>query len=93
MWSNQHPGSTEHYAYYCLANVLSGKHAVRSSSHFFRPDWEKLSYSDDYPWQSIDEMNVTYTWGFRGTLHHEGILSFVPHSASGEGSTCSRARG
>jgi len=91
--SNYHPGTTEHYPYYCLTTLLSAKHAIRNSAHFFRPDWEKLSYSDDYPWQTIDAMNVTYTWGFRTTLHQEGILSFVPHSASGEGSPTLDARG
>ncbi|MGA2066083.1 MAG: beta-galactosidase [Thermoguttaceae bacterium] len=91
--NNYHPGSTEHYPYYCLATVLSLKHPIRDSAHFFRPDWEKLSYSDDYPWQSIDEMNMTYTWGFRGTLHHDGILSFVPHAAAGEGSPTLDSRG
>jgi hypothetical protein len=91
--SNYHPGSTEHFPYYALCTVLSAKHPIRNSAHFFRPDWEKLSYSDDYPWQSIDEMNMTYTWGYRGTLHHDGILSFVPHAASGEGSPTLDSRG
>jgi hypothetical protein len=91
--NNYHPGTTEHYAYYCLADVLSGKHNLGSSAHFFRSDWEKLSYSDDYPWSSIDQLNMAYTWGYLTTLHHDGILSFVPHSASGEGTPTVDSRG
>ena len=83
--NNYHPGNTEHYPYYCLATVLSAKHPIRNSSHFFKPDWEKLSYSDDYPWQSIDEMNMTYTWGYRWHAAPEGILSFVPARGLGRG--------
>ena len=91
--NNYHPGSSEHYPYYCLATVVSSTHAIRESAHFFRPDWEKLSYSDDYPWQSIDQLNMAYTWGYRTSLHHDGILSFVPHAASGEGSPTLDSRG
>ena len=91
--SNYHPGTSEHYAYYCLADTLSAFHSVRGSQHFFKRDWEKLSYSDDYPWDSIDRMNVAYTWSYVTTLHQEGILSFVPHAVSGEGSPTVDSRG
>jgi hypothetical protein len=91
--NNYHPGATQHYAYYCLNDILSGNHPIGGSAHFFRNDWEKLSYSDDYPWQSIDQLNMTYTWGYLSSLQHNGILSFVPHAASGEGSPTVDARG
>ncbi len=91
--NNYHPGASEHYPYYCLADVLSSQHGINNSAQFFRHDWEKLSYSDDYPWYSIDKLNMAYTWGYLTTLHHDGILSFVPHAASGEGSPTVDSRG
>jgi len=93
LMNNYHPGTTEHFAYYCLANCLSAFHSVRNSQHFFKRDWKKLSYSDDYPWQTIDRMNVAYTWHYLTTLHQEGILSFVPRAVSGEGTPTVDARG
>ncbi|MFB3892410.1 MAG: alpha-amylase family protein [Phycisphaerae bacterium] len=91
--NNYIPGDTEHVGYYCLANAMSTYHNVNQSRHFFKPDWEKLSYSDDYPWDSVDRMNAGYSWGLMTSLHHEGILSFVPHSVQGEGTPTVDSRG
>ena len=91
--NNYVPGDTEHLAYYCLADVMSCYHLTNKSQHFFKPDWEKLSYSDDYPWDSVDRMNTGYSWGLLTSLHHGGILSFVPHAVQGEGSPTMDSRG
>ena len=87
------PGCTEHFGYYCLNNMLHCYQTVKGSQHFFKPDWEKLSYADDYPWQTIDRMNMTYTWGYLNSIHQENILSFVPHAVSGEGTPTMDSRG
>jgi hypothetical protein len=91
--NNYHPGTTEHFSYYCLSNDISAFHSVRGSQHFFKPDWEKLSYSDDYPWDTVDRMNVAFSWGILTTLHQDTILSFVPHAVSGEGNPTVDSRG
>lgn len=87
------PGDTDHNAYYSVANVMSGAHDIRNSQHFFKPDWEKLSYSDDYPWDTIDRMNCTYTWHALSSFFNGTILSFVPHAVTGEGNPTVDSRG
>ena len=91
--NNYIPGTTEHFGYYSLCNVLHAYQTVSGSQHFFKPDWEKFSYSDDYPWRTIDRMNVTYTWRYLTSMHQEGILSFVPRAVAGEGNPTVDARG
>ncbi|MFB3891546.1 MAG: alpha-amylase family protein, partial [Phycisphaerae bacterium] len=86
-------GDTDYINYYCLANSIHVYTTVKGSQHFFKPDWEKLSYSDDYPWDNIDKMNVGYTWHCLSALALEDILSFVPHAVQGEGTPTMDARG
>jgi hypothetical protein len=93
LMNNYVPGDTDHVGYYALANNLSAFQATSGSQHFFKPDWEKLSYSDDYPWDAVDRMNMAYTWGCLTTLHDETILSFVPLAVSGEGTPTADSRG
>jgi hypothetical protein len=90
---NHGKGDTEYVSYYCLANMLTSGHSTQGSDHFFKPDWEKLSYSDDYPWDLVDEMNVSYTWKCLTSLVQLNVLSFVPHSAQGEGTPTMDSRG
>ena len=91
--NNYVPGDTDHFAYYCLATTCSAATYISDSAPVLPARLGELSYSDDYPWQTIDELNVAYTWGYLTTLPHEGILSFVPHAASGEGSPTLDSRG
>lgn len=91
--NNYVPGTSDHFTYYCTANTYSAFHSVKGSQHFFKPDWEKLSYSDDYPWDTIDRMNTVYTWGTLCTMHQNDVLSFVPHAVSGEGTPTMDSRG
>ncbi len=90
---NFHPGASDYYPYYQLGTLLQGDSAISGSQHFFKPDWEKLSYSDDYPWDLIDRLNVTYSWDLLSDLHGNSILSFVPHQVSGEGTPTMDSRG
>jgi hypothetical protein len=91
--NNHVPGDTDYVAYYCLANTVHPATYISGSQHFFKPDWEKLSYSDDYPWDMVDRMNVGYTWKCLSSLALEGILSFVPHAVQGEGTPTMDSRG
>ena len=90
---NHVKGDTEYVSYYCLANTLTSSHSTQGSDHFFKPDWEKLSYSDDYPWDVVDEMNVSYTWRCLASLLQLQVLSFVPHAVKGEGTPTMDSRG
>ncbi|MFB3893853.1 MAG: beta-galactosidase [Phycisphaerae bacterium] len=90
---NHVKGDTDYVSLYCLANMLTSSHRTAGSDHFFKPDWEKLSYSDDYPWQVVDEMNVAYTWRCLASLLQHDVLSFVPHAVQGEGTPTMDARG
>jgi len=91
--NNYIPGDTDYVSYYCLANAAHAYTTVRDSHHFFKPDWEKLSYSDDYPWDMVDRMNVGYTWRCLSSLALEDIISFVPHAVQGEGTPTMDSRG
>ncbi|MCL2645855.1 MAG: beta-galactosidase [Phycisphaerales bacterium] len=91
--NNYWPGETEHFTWYSLCNTLSIKQAFSNSQHFFRPDWEERSYSDDYPWPEIEHMNNMYTWGYLASVHGDTILSFVPTAVSGEGNPTVDSRG
>ncbi|MCL2640130.1 MAG: beta-galactosidase, partial [Phycisphaerales bacterium] len=91
--NNYWPGETEHFNWYSLCNTMTVKQALSASQHFFRPDWEERSYSDDYPWPEIDRMNNMYTWGIQASIHGDSILSFVPHAVSGEGNPTVDSRG
>ena len=93
LMNNYHPGDTEHSAYYSACNVISAFHNTKGSQHFFKPDWEKMSFSDDYPWDTIDRMNVAFSWGYLTSMHEDTILSFVPHAVSGEGNPTVDSRG
>ena len=90
---NHTKGDTDYVSYYCLANNLTSGHSTQGSDHFFKPDWEKMSYSDDYPWNVVDEMNVTYTWRCLTSLVQFAVLSFVPHAVQGEGNPTMDSRG
>jgi len=91
--NNYVQGDTDYVEYYCLANAIHGYTTVKGSQHFFKPDWEKLSYSDDYPWDMVDRMNVGYTWRCLTSLALEDIISFVPHAVMGEGTPTMDSRG
>lgn len=91
--NNYVPGDTDHVGYYCLANSIHAYTTIKNSQHFFKPDWEKLSYSDDYPWDAVDRMNVGYTWNCLSSMALEEILSFVPHAVQGEGTPTMDSRG
>ncbi|HZK80542.1 MAG TPA: alpha-amylase family protein, partial [Humisphaera sp.] len=91
--NNYVPGDTDYVSYYCLANTIYGTTSVKGSQHFFKPDWEKLSYSDDYPWDMVDRMNVGYTWHCLTSLALEDIISFVPQAVQGEGTPTMDSRG
>ncbi|MCL2645857.1 MAG: beta-galactosidase [Phycisphaerales bacterium] len=90
---NYNPGVTNHYIYYNLYNTLHFQDDMQYSKQFFKSDWEKRSYSDDYPWRLIDQLNTAYSWGAVSTVHHKGILSFVPQSVLGEGNPTVDSRG
>ena len=91
--NNYWKDETDHFNWYSLCNTLSVKHAISNSQHFFRPDWEERSYSDDYPWHEIERMNNMFTWGLQASIHGDSILSFVPHAVSGEGNPTVDSRG
>ncbi|MEI6846030.1 MAG: alpha-amylase family protein, partial [Candidatus Firestonebacteria bacterium] len=91
--NNFNPRTTEHFVYYSLGNCLSTTLNIEGSSHFFKPDWEKLSLEDDYPWREIDRLNQLYSWGYLGSIHQGGIFSFVPRQVAGEGTPTMDSRG
>ncbi|MCL2639768.1 MAG: hypothetical protein FWD53_02890, partial [Phycisphaerales bacterium] len=91
--NNYWKDETDHFNWYSLCNTLSVKHAISNSQHFFKPDWEERSYSDDYPWYEIERMNNMFTWGLQASIHGDSILSFVPHAVSGEGNPTVDSRG
>ncbi|MCL2646598.1 MAG: beta-galactosidase [Phycisphaerales bacterium] len=91
--NNYIPGTTEHFGYYCLTNFLHASSGMSQSKQFFKPDWEKLSYSDDYPWGLVDRLNCGYAWGYLTGIAHNEILSFVPQSVMGEGNPTVDSRG
>ncbi|MCL2639767.1 MAG: beta-galactosidase [Phycisphaerales bacterium] len=91
--NNYWKDETDHFNWYSLCNTLTINQAFSRSQHFFKPDWEERSYSDDYPWPEIERMNNIYTWGMQASIHGDSILSFVPHAVTGEGNPTVDARG
>ncbi len=90
---NYHPFISNHFTYYCLTNELLAIPNMQNSSHFFNPDWEKLSLEEDYPWGVIDTMNMMYSWGYLTTLYMGNAFSFVPRKVAGEGTPSVDSRG
>ena len=90
---NYHPYISDQFTYYCLTNCLLVIPNMQNSSHFFNPDWERLSLEEDYPWSVIDTMNMMYSWGYLTTLYMGNAFSFVPRKVAGEGTPSVDSRG
>ncbi|MFB3893885.1 MAG: beta-galactosidase [Phycisphaerae bacterium] len=82
------------YQYYCQVNsLLGGDGLIGKSQYFLKPDWEKFSLMDDYPWKLINTLNL---WYQRGILHYLELpksLTVAPRQVQGEATTAVDAKG
>jgi hypothetical protein len=96
MWQAFHADAMMHYPYYLWGNTMAtievGWH-FRGSGHFMQSDWQRLSAADDYPWMTINELNLAHKWGSNTLLRVSGFLNFMPMAVAGEGGSLQDPRG
>jgi len=83
----------EHYPYYCQVNAVLLDRVKANSQHFLRPDWEKLSLMDNYPWKLVNTLNTYYQNGFLVNSMMAGVLTVVPRHVQGEAATAVDSKG
>lgn len=96
IWQAFHNDSQEHYPYYLWGNLMGTIEVswqFRGSSHFMQDDWVGLSAADDYPWMTVNQLNLAYVWGSNSLMRTDGLLSFMPQAIAGEGGSLQDARG
>ncbi|HUU42910.1 MAG TPA: hypothetical protein VMX57_03975, partial [Planctomycetota bacterium] len=97
LWQAHHaPDTQRHYPYYLWGNTDAIANATASftgSQHFMRTQWFKLSAADNYPWRTIDHLNLNHLDGKLALIRVDGLLTFMPREVAGEGGTLQDARG
>lgn len=102
MWQSYHGGDInsrnimEDYSYYLLGNsdnVTDVSWQFKGSQHYMKYDWFMMSAADDYPWGSINVLNLLHNFGRLSFIRTEGLLSFIPQAIEGEGGTSQDSRG
>ena len=83
----------EHYPYYCQVNGVLLDGVKAKSQHFLRPDWEKLSLMENYPWKLVNTLNTYYQNGFLVNAMMAGVLTVVPRHVQGEAATAIDSKG
>lgn len=89
LWQAYHGADPqEHYPYYLWGNTDAIANATANftgSQHFMKSQWFKLSAADNYPWRTINHLNMNHVRGKVALVRVDGLLTFMPRALAGEG--------
>ena len=97
LWQAHHPPDPQrHYPYYLWGNTDALANATANftgSQHFMKSQWFKLSAADNYPWRTINHLNLNHVDGKVALIRVDGLLTFMPRALAGEGGALEDSRG